>query len=519
MTVFIPGTVPVKLHAKVAKLIGPVQTFAKLHRVQDKESKKLIPFDPLPMQTKIFKAIEAGYNRIAVFKARQVAATTGAKMVLHHLCYTTPNEAMFALLSMREDSASALLDDNKRWLDDLPRLLQRPIKTKARNRIVYGDTGACIKSFTSRSKTGLRSFGPVACVVSEAAYAPDLAETIAQADAAVGEGLLMLESTANVPGDHFSQIIAGAPDNGWKIITLYWWEHPSYRDSDAMIPDDFVLNDGEEQLQEQYGLTRNQLHWRRRKVLTIGEHKFRREYPANMDDAFLGRQGGYYGEEVLQGVQVMDFALHGTRKGREIEAPHPEDRYVVGVDISGGVGGDYSALCVVSVATMQPVFTERCNQTTPAAWAHRVIQVASRYNRATVLIESNNHGAAALLEMNNCGYRRLWVNPKGKPWTTTLQSKLDALDTLREALGAIKVMDRVTWMELRALTIPPGKIAPEAPVGQHDDSAIAMALAYRCLRDTPSIVRTDAVRSARSRIDELLRASRARKIRSQRLPF
>ena len=44
---FIPDKVPTHLRAKVAQLIAPVDTFAKLHQVQDKESKKLIPFDPL----------------------------------------------------------------------------------------------------------------------------------------------------------------------------------------------------------------------------------------------------------------------------------------------------------------------------------------------------------------------------------------------------------------------------------------------------------------------------------------
>jgi hypothetical protein len=108
VSVFIPEKVPPNLRAQVAQLIAPVDTFCKLHRVQDKQTKKLIPFDPLPMQERIFDAIKAGHNRIAVIKARQVAATTGAKMVLHHLAYTTPHEAMHALLSMREDSASAL---------------------------------------------------------------------------------------------------------------------------------------------------------------------------------------------------------------------------------------------------------------------------------------------------------------------------------------------------------------------------------------------------------------------------
>jgi hypothetical protein len=136
-----------------------------------------------------------------------------------------------------------------------------------------------------------------------------------------------------------------------------------------------------------------------------------------------------------------------------------------------------------------------------------------------VLAESNNHGHALILEMDSCGYRHQWRNPKGKPWVTTLKSKIDAFDTLREHLKIIKVMDRVTWMELRSLTIPPGKAAPEAPKGAYDDCAMALALAYRCLRDIPSRMRTYAMPSVSTRIDSLISKARAKRIRSTNLPF
>ncbi len=523
MTVFIPGKVPPKLQKKVAKLIASVDTFSQLHQIPDKATKRPIPFVPSPMQVKIFDAIKAGHKRIACVKARQVYCTTGCKMALHHMAYTTPYTAMHAIVSLRDDSASMLLDDNKRWLDDLPVLLRRPISSRAKNRIVYGDTGACIKAFTSRSTTGLRSFQPVAALISEAAYAPDLSEVIAQADAAVGEGLLMVESTAQNPEDFFSQLIREAPENGWHLITMWWWEHPAYCDKSSDIPTGFMdtLSDYEKGIQKEYSLSPGQLHWRRRVEKRVGStHTFRREYPSNIDECFLDREGGYFGEELLGDIHVVEHTLHGNQKGREIEAPNPQDLYTIGVDISGGVGGDYSALCVVSVATRQVVYTERNNRITPSQWAHRCIQVAARYNNAFMLAEGNNHGHAFLLELNNCGYRNQWLNPKtGKPWITTLQSKLDAFDTLREALQRVQILDRPTWLELRSLTIMPGKLAPEAPKGGHDDCAMACALAFRAMRDVPSTWRTNAIRSTRSRIDDLIEASRARRIRSHALPF
>jgi hypothetical protein len=120
--------------------------------------------------------------------------------------------------------------------------------------------------------------------------------------------------------------------------------------------------------------------------------------------------------------------------------------------------------------------------------------------------------------MNNCGYRRLWTDTKGKPWTTTLKSKLEMLDCLRECLPIITILPQCTWMELRGLTIAPGKVAPEAPKGSHDDAAISIALAYRALRDVPK-QRREMTQTTTARIKDLIDASRARRTRSRNLPF
>jgi len=516
MLTFVPKTVPPDLRDQVAELVRRPSTFCRLHKVQHKDSKAEISFDPLPMQTKIFDAIEAGHNRILVIKARQVAATTACKFVLHQRWTATETESMFALVSLRAESATALLDDHRRWLRHPPARLQRELDTRAKGELRYSDTGASLKAFTSRSQTGLRSFSPAAALLSEFAFAPDQDELLAQALAAVGDGLLMVESTANNPGDTFSRLIAGAPENGWHVLTHWWHEHPAYCDQ---VPADFEVHEDEQEQVERHGLTPGQVAWRRRYRATLGEFKFKREYPAELDDCFLNREGGWFDDGILQGIHVIDHTAIGATGGREIEGPHPHDRYVIGVDVGGGVGGDYSALCVVSVATRQPVYARRDNRATPSQWAHVVIQVATRYNTALVLAESNNHGHALLLELDNCRYRSQWRNPNGKPWTTTLQSKLEAYDTLREAMQQVQVMDRATWLELRGLTVPPGKVAPEAPQGAHDDAAVAIALAYRCLRDIPATWRTLALQSQRTRMDDLIARSRARRIRASNLPF
>lgn len=517
-----PPAVPPSKRGQVADVLASIHTYAKLLKVQDKDSKKLVPFAILPMQQKIFDAVDAGHKRIVIIKARQVAATTGCKIVLQWLASVTKNEAMHAIVSMRDDSAVSLLQENRRWVEHLPKAMQRKLSAKAKGGIVFEGTNASIKAFTSRSESGLRSFSPAAAVISEAAYAPDLEEVIAATDAAVGDGLLIVESTANNPGDFFSKLVQGAPDNGWCLLTLWWWEHPSYCDPPENVPVDFAttLTPEERQLQTCYSLTLGQLHWRRRTCARLGsDHKFRREYPANLEDCFLDREGGYFPATALEHVMSVEPPESG---GHEIEAPVLGDKYVMGVDVGGGVGGDYSTMCLVSVTTRQVVYVERNNAITPAAWAHRVVQVAARYNQALVLAESNNHGHAFLLEMGYCRYTNLWVNPQtGKPWVTTLPSKLDAFDTMREAAPLLRVLDRVTLLELRSLTIPPGKVAPEAPRGGHDDSAMACALAYRCLKDIPPSWRMLSSAGAGARIESTQGRAQVRRLRSSssKLPF
>ena len=111
--VFVPKAVPRVKRPKVAAALGDIHTFAKMLRVQDKDSKKLIPFKPLPMQTKIFNAVQAGANRIVILKARQVAATTGCKIVMQWLATVSKNVAMHAIVSMRDDSATAMLAESR----------------------------------------------------------------------------------------------------------------------------------------------------------------------------------------------------------------------------------------------------------------------------------------------------------------------------------------------------------------------------------------------------------------------
>lgn len=432
-----------------------------------------------------------------------------------HKAYAATDPLKFAVLSFHARSATNLRRLDRTWLGALPDALKRPMKEDSASDSVFADTGAGFSAFTTGGRGGTRSFTFTGAHLSEFAFYLDPDEVLAQVLATVGDGPIVIESTVNSPGDAFHRLVEGAPANGWEVVFLPWFEHGDYRHTP---PDDFAPTPDEARLQALHGLDLEQIAWRRAQVATLGEHKFVREFPATISDCFAGvSKSAYFSSEALAEIEAVHFA---PGDDAQLEEPEPEDYYVIGADPAGGTGGDYSALQVVSCATLQPVFSWRSNTCAPHEFAAKIIEVASEYStlygNPLVLVESNNHGHATLRELHHLGYKPLWCDEGGKPWVTSHKSKIDAYDGLRELIdgGMITRLDAATLMELRSIQIT--KVSPEAPPGLHDDLAMALALAYRAYRNAPSHKK----RQSRQRtMDQFTSQVRARKIKSRTLPW
>jgi len=509
MSVHIPASVPSRLLARIEPVLRNRETFCQMLQIKHKQLRKFVPFKPNDAQKRLWDVLDE-HNRVIVVKARQVGISTATRAWQFHRAYTSPYPEVFAVLSFHDRSARNLRRMDRAWLRGLPGALQRPLALDSATDSEFADTGAGVSSFTTGGRGGTRSYDFTGAHLSEFAFYTDPGEVLSQVVSTVGDGSLIIESTANVPGDVFHQLIEGAPDNGWRVFTYWWWQHQPYRA--AVVPDDFTRTEEEEGLVERFGLDDRQLLWRRTQIGTLGSARFRREYPADLADAFASREATWFQAEDLDKIAGVWF----DSPERELEEPREEAEYVMGVDISGGIGQDYSSVCVVDVASRQPVYYERSNRMAPHAWAARVAIIGQRYNHAICLAESNNHGFAFLREMQVLRYPRMWQDHEGRHWFTSVTSKLDAYDGLREIVeaGIIQQIDHTTLQELRGLEVR--KTTPEAPSGLHDDMAMATALAYRCLRDAPLLLRQ---RAAASRIDEMKIQKRAAERRKQALAW
>ena len=499
---------PEDIREQLQTIFNDGKRFIGMLQITDKQSSKKIRFEMNEEQEYLFDAL-LKHRLVVVLKPRQIGISTLLRAYALWKAYTSEDPVKWGVVSFHDRSAKHLRRVDMQLLRSLPRLLQREMSIDNATTAEFEDTEASLSSFTAGSKGGTRSFTLTSAHLSEFAFYDDAPELLATLKSTVGQGQIIIETTPNVPGDAFHRLVMGAPENGWHLVTFWWWQHKKYR---IPAPKDFVLTEEERELKQRYTLDNDQLYWRRMEVATVGLEKFRREYPGCLDDAFHYSASTYFAAADLDAIE----AVHFTDSKRKYEDPHEDDVYAMGVDVAAGVGLDYSAITVISMSTLQPVYHYRSNTITPTDFADVVLQTAQTYNDAKILCESNNHGHVVLYRLRHMGYRNLWISHDGKDWTTSVKSKLDAYETLREFVSnnLITRMDATVLYELRSLVVQ--KVTPEAPKGLNDDMAMSIALAYRCTRDIP---RRRIRNARRNMMDELLSDIKVRKMRSQPTPW
>mgnify|MGYP003148042180 CR=1 FL=1 len=475
--------IPNALHGDLTPVLKNPASFFRLLQIPDKQTQRLQPFRMNTEQQALLKELQL-HKRILVLKPRQIGISTLLRAYAFWRAYTTPARERWAVISFHDRSAKHLRRMDNLYHANLPQLLQRELERDSSTDMQFADTGAVLSSYTAGSRGGTRSFSLTSVHLSEFAWYENPASVLAAVTAALPvDGQIIIESTPKAAGDIFHQLCSDAPHNGWQLVTFWWYQHHAYR---LPVPDDWQRTQEEDSLAQRYGLTDEQLVWRRQQVATLGLSDFRREYPACLEDAFHAGQSTYFDSTALDTIEPAPM----RRQEICLHKPVDHEAYVAGVDVAAGVGRDYSVLTIASTLNSQVVYCFRSNRLTPAQFAEKIVMELTRYNNAFCLIESNNHGHLVIDRLMSYDYRNLWTDAQGKHWTTTLASKVSIYETLREYIhnDMITTLPDCTLLELRSLTVE--KVAPEAPKGLHDDLAISLALCYRALRDVPAAQRS-----------------------------
>lgn len=283
---------------------------------------------------------KTGKVRAILLKGRQQGASTYVEG--RYIWRTTMSKGVRAfILTHDAESTNSLFEMTVRYYDNLPTKtvsgethnFKPSIEKSNAKELRFSALDSGYKIGTAGNKgvgrgTTLQYFHG-----SEVAFWPHAAEHtkgILQAVPDADNTEVILESTANGLGNYFHQQWkeAEAGQSEYQAIFVPWFWQDEYSKT---IPKElnFMRSLDEDKLCSEYGLTDEQLYWRRLKIKELsadglnGEKAFKQEYPMNSGEAFQTS-----GEDGLITADIVQSA-----RRRNIKAQGP---YVVGVDPSRG---------------------------------------------------------------------------------------------------------------------------------------------------------------------------------------
>jgi len=465
--------------------------------------------------------------RAIILKARKLGFSTFAQgLLLKRATQIAYHNSI--VIAHNADTAGAIVQVAERMYAHLPDIedpyltLKPPIANRRRHKeIVFGESDHfsgtdAAKTFgtgrssllvsTAREFEGGRGFDFHSVHGSEVAFWPDLKRKLVALENAVESTdpntLILLESTANGHNE-FKEMCdrAQAGEGAYPLFFAGWHADPRYaRPLTARQRERFVVGDesspyseDEIELQAAYGLSLEQLHWRRWAIENLCQsdvNLFHQEYPSFPEEAFLATGQTVFGGVLIQKalrdsnkapapeqvtLREITKATRKTRRGTievptqvkpypegpwEIWTPPADDgQYVIGVDPATGEETEDAASFAIVVIDHQT--REQCAQfeaiLEPDLIAEQVMRIClhySRYRPPWLAIERTGGYGLAMIDslFHEYGWRQMYTRrrtdaPTGNfsdrlGWDTNRQTKgllhEEAMALLREGTHGIK---------------------------------------------------------------------------------
>ena len=284
------------------------------------------------------------------------------------------------VIATTQNTAKNLVTKVRVMNELLPNWLK--IKTAEDNRLsLRYSNGSQIKAVSS-SPDAARSEALSLLIIDEAAFIDSIDDiwTSAQQTLSTGGRCIAL-STPNGTGNWFHKTWVGANTEGSEFndILLHWTQHP---DKDQ--------------------------EWRDKQDSLLGTKMAAQE----CDCDFVSSGNTVVDGELLQWMAdntVKDpIEQRGPKKELWIwKYPEHDKRYLVSADVARGDGQDYSAFHVIDIETMEQV-AEYKGQSPTKDYGNMLVNIASEYNQALLVIENANIGWASIQQVIDREYNNLY---------------------------------------------------------------------------------------------------------------
>lgn len=501
----------------------PVLFIENFMQIKDRETGKLVKFKLNPMQKDFIKNMD---NLGIILKARQGGMST-ALCALAIYYAVTENYCNCLMLSYKEKSAREIFNKLKQLYKTLPEAI-RPKLLKNNRQELELSNGSVISCGTMGTKDNGRGSTYKFIHISEYAFVKsDVAETQLNAleECLRNDGNLVIESTAN--GFNFYSDLYFKAKNKENTYKANFY---NYIDTSCLYQQDYKkammmwerqnnkkwcedeLTEGEEQLLKIDGITLPMLCWRRVKISNKGLNNFNQEFPLTDNDAFITSGQSVFNNERINSVQIalkeqgqtylnkkncIDLPLElmnfYSKSFFIYKLPVENERYCLGVDVSEGIGSDYSVIQVYNKSTGEQVAEFYNNKIAPYQLADIVYQIGMYYNYALLCVEKASGGHTVIDKLrydkgylNMVKYKTYDERQKAQwkvGFDTNSKTKGIIINDLREWFdqGLIKVNSTKILDEMKIFEIKENGSMGASGTG-HDDIVMATALCIVALK-------------------------------------
>lgn len=461
--------------------VDPVYFMKTYCKIQHPK-KGTVSFNLYPFQEQVLRDLKQ-HNYNVILKARQMGISTLTAgyiawlMVFH-------NDKNCLVIATRQDVAKNLVTKIRVMYQKLPSWFKSVYKgVDEDNKLsLRFKNGSQVKAVSS-SEESARSEALSLLVIDEAAFVKQIDGiwTSAQQTLATG-GQAVVLSTPNGQGNFFADTWEDAetnPNSRWNPIKLEWHLHPE----------------------------RDQV-WADEQLALLGERRFAQEIGCD----FISSGHTVVDGSILKAYK--DFVTanfpnpiesRGYDKNYHIwEYPVPNGSYLVTADVARGDGSDFSAFHVFRVddpSGKMVQVAEYEGKLDTKTYAHTLVNVATEYNDALLVVDNASIGWSVVQEVEERGYRNLYYSQKNDARITaesylSKQSDLGNSKTMTPGftishtsrpllISKMEIYLREFLLELRShrlvnqlfVFVYDDSGRPQASKGKNDDLVISFALA------------------------------------------
>ena len=362
-------------YAKCAQ--DPVHFMRRYCFIQHPTRGKML-FNLYPFQSDCLQQFDK-HNYNVILKSRQLGISTlSAGYSLWSMIFK--EDFNILVIATKQDVAKNLVTKVRVMHDNLPSWLKG--KTVEDNKLsLRFANGSQIKAVSAAGDAG-RSEALSLLIIDEAAFIDKIDEIWASAQQTLATGgRAIVLSTPNGVGNFFHQtwVKSEARENTFNPIKLHWTVHPERDET-----------------------------WREEQEVLLGPDKAAQE----CDCDFISSGRTVIPGELLQWYKETmcqdPVETRGVDQGMWIwEYPDYSKDYMVVADVARGDGKDYSAFHIFEIDTLTQV-AEFKSQIGTKEYGNMLVNVATEYNEALLVIENANIGWAAIQPAIDRGYQNLY---------------------------------------------------------------------------------------------------------------